>query len=76
MLLLPRAGKIGLLKIRIFWEVYNQRHRKLNGHTAALIVAMMINSVVAMELKNMLLSREVFERRDIHTHTHTHTLSA
>jgi len=61
--------------------MYHQRHRKLNGHTAALIITMMLNSVDAMELKNMLLSREIFERPHTqthphtrtHTHTHTHT---
>jgi len=68
-LLLPRAGKIGLLKIRVFWEVYNHRHRKLNGPTAALIIALMVNSVDATELNNITLSREAFERRDIHTKT-------
>jgi len=48
--------------------MYHQGHRKLNGHTVVLIVAMMLNSVDAVELKNMVLSREVYERRNIHTH--------
>jgi hypothetical protein len=43
-LLLSRVGKIFLLKIRIVWEMHHQRHRKMNGHTAAFIITMMLNS--------------------------------
>lgn len=48
--------------------MYHQGHRTLNGNNVVLIVAMMVNSVGAVELKNVLLSREVFERPNIHTH--------